>query len=158
MPIYEWYCVECSIKWDREYKMSDNLPKKTKCPKCKKLSERLFDEVTPVHFKGGGWSDPHKNMTHYKSGASDEIAKEMIKSTEKRFETGNQHYTPMYLDPNKWNKGVKESTLEKDNGQLRPLSEEGVGAKRKKSRKQTAEAYDKAGNETGPYNPNVKNQ
>ena len=158
MPIYEWYCVDCSIKWERDLHMSDTLPKKTKCPKCKKLSERLFEQATPVIFKGGGWSDPHKNMTQYKTGSSDEIAKELIKSTEARFETANQHYTPMYLDPKKWNQGVKDSTLAKDDKILKTLSEKEVSAKRTKSRKLTSEAYDNHGNKQNPYNPNVKIQ
>ena len=157
MPIYEWYCVDCSIKWDREYKMSDHLPKKTKCPKCKKLSERLFDQVTPVHFKGGGWTEG--KCAYDKVGSSDEVAKELLKSTAKRLDTGNQHYTPMRLDPQKWNKGVHDSPLPKDKGStLRGLSTEAVSAKKRKSRKLTAEAYDKHSKGQTPYNPNVKAQ
>ena len=160
MPIYEWYCDECSIKWERILRMSDELPKKTKCPRCKKLSERLFEQATPVIFKGGGWSDPVKNMGGYKKGNSDEHAQMFIESSKRRMESGNEHYARYELDPKKWNEGVKNSDLEKDKGGavLTPLTEEAAASKRKWARKLTADAYDKHGSGQKPYNPNVKNQ
>ena len=160
MPIYEWYCDDCGIKWERILRMSDDLPKKTKCPECNTLSERLFEHATPVIFKGGGWSDPHKNMTHYKSGSSDEHAEMFIESSKRRMESSNQHYSRMELDPEKWNEGVKKSSLDRDqtSAYLKPLNDKESAAKKERSRKLTADAYHKHGDGKGPYNPNVKNQ
>jgi len=159
MPVYEWYCAECEIKWERTLRMSDDLPKKTKCPECNKLSNRLFESATPVIFKGGGWSDPVKNMTQYKSGASDEHAKMFIESSKRRMETGNQHYSRMALDPNKWNQQVKDSPLKKDkNSYLTKATPDRVINKRKVSKKLTSDAYDKHGDGENPHTPTVKNQ
>ena len=158
MPIYEWYCDDCLVKWERILRMSDHLPRKTKCPSCSKLSERLFDQATPVIFKGGGWSDPVKNMTHYKKGAADEINKELQASTKRRMESGNQHYSKMEFNPDGWNKSVKESSLEKDKGYFKPLSEKGKRNKRESARNLTTQTYDKHGNGQKPHNPKVKNQ
>ena len=158
MPIYEWYCDDCAVKWERTLSMSDDLPRKTKCPSCSKLSERLFEQATPVIFKGGGWSDPHKNMTNYKKGYGEMISKEFIGSTKRRMETANQHYSKMEFDANKWNKGVKESKLKKDDKYVAPLTEKGQSEKRKKARLLTSTVYDKHGKGDNPNNPQVKNQ
>ena len=57
MVTYEWKCDDCEIAWERDYPIAKH-PKKTKCPKCKKLSERTW-YATPVHFKGTGWTKPN---------------------------------------------------------------------------------------------------
>ena len=160
MPIYEWYCPECRIKWERTLRMSDDLPKKTKCPECNKLSERLFEQATPVIFRGGGWSDPVKNMTYYKKGAGDEISQELMASSKRRQSTANQHYSRMELDPDKWNRAADNSTLEKDKtgAKLTRLSPTGQVEKQQKSKVLTSEVYDKHGKGQGPHNPNVKTQ
>jgi len=159
MPVYEWYCDECVIKWERTLKMSDHLPKKTKCPKCSNLSERLFDQATPVIFKGGGWSDPRQNMTAYKKGYADEVSKELIASSKRRQATANQHYARMELDPKKWNENVEKSTLKKDKGStMSPLNSDGQKVKRGNAKKITDQVYDKHGDGDSPNNPKVKIQ
>jgi len=136
--------------------MSDHLPKKTKCPECTKLSERLFLEATPIHYKGGGWDRPV--AAPYKKGFADEVAKEFIASTKRRIATGNEHYSRFELDPKKWNEGVKNSPLEKDKDLLTPLNPEGRKAKQEKARKLTRDAYNKHSDDKNPYTPDVKNQ
>ena len=52
MPIYEYECQQCGIRFERLQKFSD-LPVTT-CPECKGEVKRLIHPVGIV-FKGSGW-------------------------------------------------------------------------------------------------------
>jgi len=56
MAIYEFICHDCSVIWEREAPMS-KAPSRSRCPECKKLSNRHWGEV-PVMFNG---KDYHTN-------------------------------------------------------------------------------------------------
>ena len=54
MAMYEWICRDCNIWWDREYDLG-KAPKRTKCPKCGKLSSRYWQQQNVgVSFKDDG--------------------------------------------------------------------------------------------------------
>ena len=98
MPLYDFICHKCELFYTKEYSMS-NAPDRSKCPSCKKLSNRHWHKV-PIQFNG---TDYHCNLGGPKKGHSDEVASELINSTKKRLTTGFQHYskyTPSqkYLD------------------------------------------------------------
>ena len=48
--IYEFICHECRLTWDKDGKIS-KPPKKSKCPKCKKLREKSI-HAPAFHMKG----------------------------------------------------------------------------------------------------------
>jgi len=91
MAIYEWVCPECQIWWDRECKMG-TAPDRTRCPECKKLSNRKWDVAPPVIFKGAGWTGRNKSTGFNKGGGSDVVNKELQRGSEERMESGWQHY------------------------------------------------------------------
>ena len=91
MATYEWVCPQCQIWWDREYKMG-TAPDRTKCPECKKLSNRKWDVAPPVIFKGAGWTGVNKKTGFNKGGGSDEVNKRLQDNCEDRMKSGWQHY------------------------------------------------------------------
>ncbi len=50
MAIYEFICHDCEVIWEREAAMS-KAPSRSRCPECKKLSNRHWGDV-PVMFNG----------------------------------------------------------------------------------------------------------
>ncbi len=52
MPIYEYECEKCSLRFDLLKKVGDNGG--ASCPQCKGYSHRLFSSV-PFIFKGTRW-------------------------------------------------------------------------------------------------------
>ena len=53
MAIYEFICHDCKVIWEREAAMS-KAPSRSRCPECKKLSERHWGDV-PLVFNGAGY-------------------------------------------------------------------------------------------------------
>jgi len=54
MAIFEWICRECKIYWDRDCAVG-KAPNRTKCPKCKELSHRYWqNEGVGISFKDDG--------------------------------------------------------------------------------------------------------
>jgi putative FmdB family regulatory protein len=128
MAIYEWVCEECNIFWDREYPLAKN-PERTRCPQCKKLSNRLWGAPPPVHFKGGGWTSGPQGFN--KIGGSDEVNLKLQEGSKKRMATGWQHY-------------AKYSPPQKLLDEARKLSDREVSEKLALSKKLSAHNYDKA--------------
>jgi hypothetical protein len=67
-------------------------PDRTRCPECKKLSNRKWDVAPPVIFKGAGWTGRNKVTGFNKAGGSDVVNKELQRGSEERMESGWQHY------------------------------------------------------------------
>jgi len=130
MAYYEWKCDACSIYWEREYPFA-KAPKRTKCPECKKLSERFWDKPPPVRFKGAGWTGVNSVTGFNKTGGSDEVNKKLQQSCKDRMDTGWQHYAK-YTPP--------KNFLDK----ARRLSDREVGEKLEASKRLSAHVYDKA--------------
>lgn len=94
MPIYNYACDGCEIFWERECRMG-KAPKRTKCPECKKFGYRSYN--TPaIRFVGSGFycNDYGKNTASHKDakGACETFIKEAKVASEKRMDTGFQHY------------------------------------------------------------------
>jgi putative FmdB family regulatory protein len=135
MATYEWVCHKCEIFWEKDFKMG-TAPERTKCPECKKLSNRLFTP-TPVHFKGHGFYE-----TDYKDKRSTTDTKNFYKSaiemSKERMKTGWQHYGRFTLKQEKFDSMVKEGLVKKK-------TTEETNASKEISKRILTEAYDKAG-------------
>lgn len=42
MAIFEWVCKDCNVFWDRDCPIG-KAPKRTKCPQCKKLCDKFWE-------------------------------------------------------------------------------------------------------------------
>ena len=73
MPIYEYECSSCSIRFERIQKISE--PPITKCPECNGNSVKKLISATAFRLKGGGWYE-----TDFKS--SKEIKRNLVSSDE----------------------------------------------------------------------------
>ena len=74
MPIYEYACAACDLKFEEWQKMSD-APVRT-CPRCKKRKVERLISATAFQLKGGGWyadlySSPSNKPADKSSGAAD---------------------------------------------------------------------------------------
>jgi len=149
MPTYEWICKECNLYWDREYDIA-KAPNKTRCPECKKLSHRYWqNQNVSISFKDDGCGN--KNSTagdfhtvkqryrkHNKEGFDQKSANTFlhrsISETRERMEDDGGRYKPVYLRPDRL----------VATGEARKLSDREVAEKIEKARKLTADTYDKA--------------
>lgn len=52
MPIYEYQCGACGLRFERIQKFSD--PAQSECPNCGQPVERLVS-APAIQFKGSGW-------------------------------------------------------------------------------------------------------
>jgi len=52
MPIYQYHCPKCNLKFELKQSFSDESM--VACPKCQNGAKRLFSPV-PVIFKGTGF-------------------------------------------------------------------------------------------------------
>ena len=52
MPIYEYECQSCSLRFDVKKGFNDNSP--VQCPHCQCEARRVFSPV-PIIFKGSGF-------------------------------------------------------------------------------------------------------
>ena len=52
MPIYQYHCPKCNLKFELKQSFSDESM--VACPKCQNGAKRLFSPV-PVIFKGSGF-------------------------------------------------------------------------------------------------------
>jgi len=62
MPIYQYQCPKCNLKFELKQRFSDKSV--VDCPKCQNGAQRLFSPV-PVIFKGSGFyvTDNRKNAS-----------------------------------------------------------------------------------------------
>jgi putative FmdB family regulatory protein len=140
MPTYEWVCNECHIYWDRELSIG-TAPKRTKCPKCGKLSNRYWQNQG-VNVKWGDDQDFHtvraRHEKHARLGydktAGDRFLRGSIEGTKRAMNDETQRYSQMDID---WDKMAKSRGLEK-------VGDREARNKMERSRKLTAEAYDRA--------------
>lgn len=76
MVFYLIECESCDLSWEVNKPMS-KPPKKSKCPECGKMGERVFTSAA-THFKGYGWET---NI----SKSEKRVVKGMDKSTADQF-------------------------------------------------------------------------
>lgn len=165
MPIYEWICPECEIWWDKEYKMG-KAPDRTRCPKCKKLSSRYWQNNIPaVHFNVIGFPDRDRKLAKtggHVSGDSDEVCKELIQDSKNAIEHGNAMYQKVTFNPEGYNaEAAKLSGEDREKaGYFKPISDDKREDKARRAKKQTADHYNKhmSDKKTGPNDPRIKIQ
>jgi rubrerythrin len=152
MAFYEWVCRECDIFWDRDCQMG-KAPNRTKCPKCKKLSGRYYENANvSVSFKDdgygngglgvGGANDFHTVRRRYQKVAENGFDKDsanrfLRKSIEQsKLAAADEsfRYKPMHL---------KYDKLAQDRG-VKKVSASEVERKIQNAKKLTEEAYDRA--------------
>ena len=138
MATYDWICRECNIWWEREYDVG-KAPDRTKCPKCRTLSHRYWQNQG-VAVKFGDDMDFHTVRARHKKvqaqgfdkTAGDRWLRTSIEGTTRAMNDETQRYSQMDID---WDKLAKSRGLEK-------VGERETRNKMERSRKLTAEAYD----------------
>jgi predicted nucleic acid-binding Zn ribbon protein len=98
--IFEYVCHECELIWQRECRVG-KAPGRTRCPECKKLSERFFGSMPAVHFKGTDFWTVRNQIRKSRLNKQDinEFYEGANKASEKRMGTGWQHYSRMDINP-----------------------------------------------------------
>jgi len=150
MAIFEWICRDCMIYWDRDCPVG-KAPKKTKCPKCTKLSGKYYQNSgMAISFKDdgcgnangtGGAMDFHtvkqRYRKHAKKGYDKDSANRFlhrsIAETKERKDNASFYKSANF----NWEK------MEED-GIAHKLSGEASKAKVERARELTLDAYDKA--------------
>jgi len=99
MPIYDFVCHECKLLFDKEYSMK-NAPSRSRCPQCKKLSSRDYQEIA-VHFKG----DCHTNRALIKKAYTNEfelkrLGQTLVDTTKESLDTVRTHSVYTRYMPN----------------------------------------------------------
>jgi len=151
MAYFEWICQECKIYWEREYPVG-GAPKRTKCPECKSLSHRYWqNQGVNISFcddgvgnRNNGANDFHTVKRRYQKHAEEgfdrdsgnRFLRRSIKETEERIDSEAGKYKSMNMD---WDK------LAEDRG-ARKLSETEAKGKVENAKKLTEDAYNKANN------------
>jgi hypothetical protein len=149
MTLYEWICRDCDIFWERDCQMG-KAPTRTKCPKCKKLSGRYYENANVnVSFKddgnwnkGNGAMDFHTVKRRYQKvaekgfdkDAANRFLKKSIEVSKASMTDESYRYKPVNL---KWDQFAKENNAKK-------LSSSQVEKKIQSAKKLTEEAYDRA--------------
>jgi len=144
MAIFEWVCQECSIYWDRDLPVG-KAPDRTRCPKCKRLSERYFANLK-VNVKWGDDKDFHTVRQRYKKHAEkgydktsgDRWLKQSIEGTKKAMDDESFRYKSMSFN---YEKMAEDNLVTK-------VSDAEASKKRELSKKITEQSYDIA-NEKG---------
>jgi hypothetical protein len=138
MPYYEWICHECRLVWERECDLG-KAPGRTRCPECKKLSNRNFESINV------SWGDDMDFHTHrsrvkkvqekgWDKTAADRWLRNSIEKHKGYINDESYRYKPAHIN---WGKMAEDG-----------LAREVQGAEKNKvleTRKNlTQDAYDKA--------------
>jgi len=98
MAIYEFICHDCSVIWEREAPMS-KAPSRSRCPECKKLSNRHWGEV-PVMFNGKGYytnkRKQHK-LVYEDKAKGKEVAENLLSAAKRTAENQQSPYSSYNL-------------------------------------------------------------
>jgi putative FmdB family regulatory protein len=82
MPIYQYLCPKCNLKFELKQSFSDESI--ATCPKCQNGARRLFSTV-PIIFKGQGFY-----VTDNRKSAPENEAKEDEKEDKKEDKSGHE--------------------------------------------------------------------
>ena len=91
MAIYEFICHDCEVIWEREAAMS-KAPSRSRCPECKKLSNRHWGEV-PVMFNGSDYYTNKRkahNLRYYDKQKGKEVMETLVDETKRSIEDGQK--------------------------------------------------------------------
>jgi len=152
MAYFEWVCKDCKIYWEREYPVG-TAPKRTKCPKCRALSQKYWqNQGVNISFcddgagnKGNkGAMDFHTVKRRYQKHAEegydqqsgDRFLRRSLEKTKERIDSTEGKYKSMNI---KWDKYAKDHGFKK-------LSDKETAQKVERAKKLTEEAYNNATN------------
>jgi putative FmdB family regulatory protein len=118
MAIYEFICHDCQVIWEREAPMS-KAPSRSRCPECKKLSNRHWGEV-PVMFNGKDYytnkRKQHKLVYEDKTKGK-EIAENLLNAAKRQSEEKTCPYGTYTLNENAMNHfGARRKTQDEMEG------------------------------------------
>ena len=142
MPIYEWVCKDCKLIWDRECAMG-KAPDRTRCPDCKKLSERHF-EGQNIGVAFGLDADFHTVRARaqkieekgFDKTAADRFLKNHIQHSKDAMNDERYRYKGVNIDYQK---------LARD-GKFNKVSESEARKRREEQKRMTEDAYNRANN------------
>jgi hypothetical protein len=140
MPKYEWICRICDIYWERECPLG-KAPDRTRCPECKKLSNRYWQKQN-VGVAFGLDADFHTVRSRankiaekgFDKTAADKFLHNQIRHTKDAMDDESFRYKGANID---WDKFAESRNLKK-------VGEKEARNKVERAKKLTAEAYDKA--------------
>ena len=98
MAIYEFICHNCEVIWEREAPMS-KAPSRSRCPECKKLSNRHWGEV-PVMFNGADYHTNKRkqhNLVYNDKAKSKEVQEQLLNASKKMAEEQKSPYKKITL-------------------------------------------------------------
>ena len=149
MANFNWICRECAIYWDRDCAIG-KAPDRTKCPKCKKLSNRFYQkENIGISFnddgcgnKGSGANDFHTVRRRYQKHAekgydkdsANRFLRKSIEDTRGRMDNSSFRYKSANLNYEKM----------AEDGIVKKLNDKESKEKLERAKKLTIDAYDKA--------------
>ena len=164
MAKFEWICHDCKVVWDKEYRIG-KAPSRSKCPRCKSLRDRNYQNMPAVHFKCYGFPDNDRKLMKtggHVAGDSDEAAKLLIQDSKNAMQHGNAMYQRVNFDPKGWNEAASKLDGEARDkaGYFKPIDDARKQEKQTTVKKMTGDAYNKHLPEktVGPNDPRIKQQ
>ena len=129
MAIYEFICHDCEVIWEREAAMS-KAPSRSRCPECKKLSNRHWGEV-PVMFNGDGYytnTRKQHHLVHNDRTKAKQVKEELLDIAKKQSENQVSPYKPVVLDETKIEQAhaegkIRRKTLEEQDFERKQADE-----------------------------------
>lgn len=117
MAIFEWVCKDCNVFWDRDCPIG-KAPKRTKCPQCKKLCEKYW-ENSNIGVSFGDDKDFQTVRARYKKHAEKGFDKDSanrflhrsIEETRERINDGEFRYKKAEINYEKLAKDGKAKRL-----------------------------------------------
>lgn len=107
MAIYEFICHDCQVIWEREAAMS-KAPSRSRCPECKKLSNRHWGDV-PVMFNGSDYytnKRKNHNLVYHDKAKAKQVQEELVDITKARMENETSPYRKFVPRPEVLEKAV----------------------------------------------------
>ena len=140
MAIFEWICQDCNVYWERDLPVG-KAPDRSRCPKCKKLSERYYANQNLQHSWGED-RDFHTVRQRFKKHAekgwdktaADRWLEGSIQSSKDAMNDESFRYKPAQIN---------YEALARD-GKARKLSDKETSEKIERAGKLTQQAYDVA--------------
>ena len=80
MPIYEYECQKCNLKFELSKKVGDQV--EVYCPKCRGQARRIFSSI-PSFFRGTRWVGERKQKQDSQPEKKTESKTEESKKTDK---------------------------------------------------------------------------
>ncbi len=140
MAIFEWVCHKCLIFWERELPVG-KAPDRTRCPKCKSLSERYFANQN-LQQRWGEDRDFHTVRQRFKKHAE----KGWDKTAADRWLTDSIQGSKDAMDNEQFRYKSAHINYEKlaEDGHVKKLSDKETSEKIERAGKLTQQAYDVA--------------